>query len=772
MQHVPAVDTRDYFVPSGLYFRCYHGWTQRTIGSASGPPCLGRRQKYKLGATIRYLTEKTAADKQQSPGFLGDRARSAGSRAGQSKSSRTSPVVPAPLLGRALNAVSESSLITDKMQKIIYANAAFTTVTGFSQAEVLGRNCRLLQGPGTDLTTVAALKATLARGETYRGEILNYRKDGSPFWNALTISPLRDGTGTITHFVSVQRDLTAQKTLQDRLRFLALHDPVTGLPNRTALDQHLSRPSWQTTTGSRSAAVGIIDLDDFKTVNDTFGHEAGDALLAEFSHRLRDKLRGQDFLARLGGDEFVVIIHDLDADTAEDQLNTILGRLHRAVDMEFVLNPSTRVTARMSMGLSLWSPHDVDGNTVLRRADAILYHLKARKAGRTHWWHLDRSPAAAVPSLQSPLPEPSEASGTAGSRPRRDLPTSEAHPYRDRLFTGGLCMFFQPTIDLRTGELHLLEALARLILEDGTVLPPAAFLPLLTDEDTDLLFKTGLELALRQLAAWDADGHRVRLRVSVNLPPSTLLNADCAQWVASALDRHSIAPHRLVLELLEEAADENDVQNRTFKELLGLGVGMAMDDMGAGHSSLRRLTAAAFSTVKIDHRILSQIRTSPIPTLTFLTTMIQMGQDMGWHVVAEGLEDAGITEAAAVLGIPYGQGYHLARPMCAESVPAWIADFTWPPRQGPIRTFPGALAYHWQLARLDSPHPGPLNTCPMTAILSGDPSADAATKWHQQQHTANSDYRVSATELLHWLTNQTTGNDRTGGGEVGTVPGM
>jgi diguanylate cyclase (GGDEF)-like protein/PAS domain S-box-containing protein len=721
-------------------------------------------QKYKLGAAIRYVMEKDmAADVQQSQGFLGDRARSVVSRTGQSKGSRTSPGVPAPLLGRALNAVSESSLITDKTQKIIYANAAFTTVTGFSQAEVLGRNCRLLQGPGTDPATVAALKATLARGETYRGEILNYRKDGTPFWNALTVSSLRDGTGTITHFVSVQRDVTERKALQDRLRFLALHDLVTGLPNRTALDQHLSRAGWQTMTGNEAAAVGIIDLDDFKTVNDTFGHQTGDVLLAEFSHRLRDKLRGQDFLARLGGDEFVVVIHDLNADTAEDQLGSILERLYRAVDADFVLNPAVKVTATMSMGLSLWSPHDMDGNTVLRRADAALYHCKARKADRSQWWHLDRPPAAAVPAGHAPLPEPSEASGHADSRPGTALPASEAHAYRDRLFAGGLRMFFQPVIDLRTGEVHLLEALARLVLEDGTILPPGAFLPLLTDEDNDQLFNTGLELALSQLAAWDAHGHR--LRVSVNLPPSTLLHPDCAQRVASALDRHNIAPHRLVVELLEDDAEENDVQNRTFNELLALGVGMAMDDLGAGHSSLRRLTAAAFSTVKIDHRILAQLRTSPIPTLTFLTTMIRMGQDMGWHVVAEGLEDAGITEAAAILGIPYGQGYHLARPMPAENVPAWIGDFAWRPRQRPIHTLPGALAYHWQLARLDSPHPGPLNTCPMTNILSGDPSAGAATRWHEQQHTANSDHRVSATELLHWLTNQTTGNDHTGGSE-------
>lgn len=693
-----------------------------------------------------------AAGMLPSRGFLTARAGSM-RPAGEMRDSRYRSRLPAPLLGRAFEAVSESSIITDTTQKILYANAAFTAVTGFDEAEVLGRNCRLLQGPGTDPATVAALRAMLARGETYRGAILNYRKDGTPFWNALAISPLRDDAGNITHFVSVQRDVTAQRTMQDRLRFLALHDPVTGLPNCTALDQHLSRLGARAAAEDKTAAVGIIGLDDFTTINDTFGREAGDLLLTEFSRRLKGKLREPDFLARLGCDEFAVVIEDLDPRSAEEKLGTVLERLHQAEDTDFLLGHGARVRVRMSMGMSLCPPGTDASKTVLRRADAALRDLRARKAGHSRWWQLDRTPAAAAPDGSRPG---TAASGSWESGPGTDLPAPDAPEYRHRLFTGGLRMFFQPVIDLRTGEVHLLEALARLALEDGTILPPAAFLPLLTDEDTEQLFQTGLEQALGHLRIWDAQGHR--LRVSVNLPPSALRNSDCAQWVASALDRHNIAPHRLVVELLEDHAEDGDTQRRNFNELLTLGVGMAMDDLGAGHSSLRRLTAAAFSTVKIDHLILAQLRTSPIPTATFLATMIRMGQDMGWHVVAEGLEDAGITEAAAILGIPYGQGYHLGRPMPAESVPAWIVDFTLPPRHGPVRTLPGALAYHWQFARLDSPHPGPLDTCPITPILAREPSPTAAAKWHQQQHTGAADHLESATALLRWLTDKITDN--------------
>lgn len=660
--------------------------------------------------------------------------------------------VPSDMLGHALDLVSEGALITDGSHDVVYVNAAFSTITGYGADEVLGRNCRLLQGPGSDPVTVAALRTTLARGETYKGEILNYRKDGTPFWSALTISPLRDGTGVITRFVSVQRDVTAQKTLHERLQLLSLLDPVTGLPNGAALDQHLSMPRPGTRGEGAHTAVGIIDLDNFRSVNETFGHEAGDVLLTEFAGRLRGRLRGPDFLARLDGDEFVMVIEDLDPDAAEEQLGRILERLHRSVESDFVLSPTKSVSVRMSLGLTFYRPGEEAGTAVLRRAKTVLYHLKAREAVRSQWWDLDRSPGVPTSGSAVPLATALGEDGP-GAVLSPAAAAAAAHAYRERLFAGGLCMYFQPIADLRTGEVRFLEALARLSLEDGTVLAPAAFLPLLTDADMDRLFRTGLEQILHQLAAWDARGER--FSVSLNLPPSVLLNPDCARWVAAALGRHNIAPHRLIVELLENRTEDVDAQTRTFNELLTLGVGMALDDLGAGHSSLRRLTALSFSTVKIDQNLVAQLRTSPVPTLTFLATMVLMGRDMGWRVVAEGLEDAGITEAAAILGIPFGQGYHLARPMPAGNVLAWIADTDLPSRGGPVRTFPGALACHWQFARFDSPHPGRLDTCPMTSFLSAEPSAGAAMKWHEQQHNGAADHLESSASLLQWLTSNT-----------------
>lgn len=657
-----------------------------------------------------------------------------------------SGAVSAALLGQALDAVSEGCLITDADQNVVYANKAFQPVTGYSPAEILGRNCRVLQGPGSDPETIAMMRAVLSRGETIRCEILNYRKNGTPFWNGLTISALRDLHGAVTHFVSVQLDITSQKTLQDHLRFLALHDPVTGLPNRTALDQYLSRDRRP---GTEVTAVGIIDLDDFKDINDAYGHETGDALLTDFAHRLRKRTRDQDFLARLGGDEFVVVITGLTLQNAEEELSHIMEALHDAVDTNFTIGPAVQARVRMSMGLALCPPGADGGSAALRRADTALYQQKASKNCRERWWLLDDLVPAAAHEGLTLLP-------AAPAPHQQDIAVSAdlAMNYRTRLFDGGLRMYFQPIVDLRTNNIQSVEALTRVALEDGSVITASEFLPLLSPEETNALLRAGLDEALGQLTAWDTMGHR--LNVSVNLSPSSLANPDCARWVAAALSRHGVSPERLTLELLETHTADNSAHQQPIHELLELGVGLALDDLGSGHSTLLRLTVLPFNTVKIDRQLLLQFTTAPLKTMTFLTTIIHMGQDMGWATVAEGLEDASLTEAMRVLGVPYGQGFHLARPMAAEHIPGWIAAVRASPGQNLITTYAGALAYHWQFNRLKTPHTGPLHTCPLTAFLASPPAAKTAAKLHREVHTGPPQNIEACDELLKWLVNHVT----------------
>jgi EAL domain-containing protein (putative c-di-GMP-specific phosphodiesterase class I) len=323
---------------------------------------------------------------------------------------------------------------------------------------------------------------------------------------------------------------------------------------------------------------------------------------------------------------------------------------------------------------------------------------------------------------------------------------------RDALYGGGLRIQLQPVIDLRDGSVHLFEALARLGLPDGTILQPVDFLKHLSNFDLDYVFSSVLELSLAQLAEWDRQG--LTHSVSVNLPPTTLLDPASPGLIQSALQRHGIAPHRLGLELLESQTLEWDIQRDALNQLVRLGVGLAMDDLGAGYSSLKRLSSLPFNAIKLDRGLLAEIRRKPPETLSLIATLIQMGRDFGMNVVVEGLEDEGITEAVTVLGAPLGQGYYLSRPMAPADAAAWVERFELPVQVDQLRTCLGALAYHWRFARLGSPHPRTLAECPLTLFLAGNGSGSDVNRWHAQQHDPKAAHAGAGRLLVDWLVRQ------------------
>lgn len=332
-------------------------------------------------------------------------------------------------------------------------------------------------------------------------------------------------------------------------------------------------------------------------------------------------------------------------------------------------------------------------------------------------------------------------------------PLEEAHS--DRLMSGGLQMYRQPIVDLQSGRLNRVEALARLHLSDGTVVYPDEFLPPLSIGELDELFRIGLDQALASLARWDRLD--LDVTVSVNVAPETLLHADCIAWVSQALERNGIEPQRLELELLETQEMDRADTREIVDTLLALGVGLAMDDLGNGYSSLKRLSALPFRSIKLDRELLADIRLRPVETLSMIATLRQLGRDLDVKVVVERLEDQGMTEAVAVLGVTLGQGYYLARPMPADAVPDWIADYHHPLQPGSVVTNLGALAYHWQFSRSESPHLRDLDECPLTAFLareleSGSSDGADLQDWHRHQHGTDTDAQLAASRhVVTWL---------------------
>jgi len=315
------------------------------------------------------------------------------------------------------------------------------------------------------------------------------------------------------------------------------------------------------------------------------------------------------------------------------------------------------------------------------------------------------------------------------------VPETTAETWRQRLFSGGLEMYYQPLVNLRTGQPSKVEALARLVLGDGGVVAPGQFLPVLGEHELDLLFRLGLAQALRQITVWDDAG--VHLDVSVNLPPATLLQPDCPLWVRDALAAAGIAPQRLYLEIMETGrVDENDGgRDAILHRLSRLGVRIVMDDLGSGYSSLQRLRLLPFHAVKIDQSLVRDVWRDPIRVLGLIGALVQLGRDLELDVVVEGLESDDLVEAAAILRARAGQGHALAWPMPGAAVLGWMAAFTLKVDPTAPRTALGALAALWRLEHGGDSHLTAPEQSALGRFIAGhDLGASRLAARHREQH--------------------------------------
>ncbi|MFT8777502.1 MAG: EAL domain-containing protein [Gluconacetobacter liquefaciens] len=853
---------------------------------------------------------------------------------------------------------------------------------------------------------------------------------GGQLWAVLTLTTLRasgfeDKSITLCRrlaellgrsFDRLDTSRNLEQLRQEEAR-RARRDVLTALPNRLALEEYLPRAQERARARGMSVAVGLMDLDGFKSVNDTYGHAAGDKVLVELSRRLWEALRENGYIARLGGDEFVVVLENLDKDTANEQASVELDRLSSVVGEPFVLEDGTTARVGLAMGVAFYPQDGEKPEALLRQADNAMYQAKQGQGPRDANWHFagaldearilddeaaadllpiapygtvaadllgrvvaavarigerirqgvipalwqksggapvlanltaeqherlterevkhlefmvapvivredllgearrlgsmyalfgvdaavivaeqgfylrlllaemeaggmdgddryrvqqivearyrddrrmrrmiaqqvrkayiaalsDEMPGGAwsavsndaltalakLPGIRSAfLMRPNAAgelvaqtiagpcataldeallrgevrpviaaSARRGSfigaqawrtgawqscpsveldgamapwhalmanlrirsamsvpirrldgttalvltlfgacpnqfesadmrqfivglqekwerlwRDGQDMSDARAGRLRERLFSGGLRMFMQPVIDLRTGQLLKVEALARLQDADGTILPPATFLALLGHDELDRLFQFGLEQSLSWLRSWDGKG--LSTEMSVNLPPSCLSNTNVLPMVDDMLNRHDIAPRRLTLEVLETQGLDSAKQKAALRDFRSRGVQMAIDDLGAGHSTLLRLSAAPFDCIKVDQGLLRYVRDVPLQVFSVIRSLREMGRDLHSQVVVEGLEDADMIEAICHLGCQYGQGFGIARPMPPDDFLDWhraYADRD-PGRDrveedSEIRSVLGALAWLWTTTR-DCPPSG------------------------------------------------------------------
>jgi diguanylate cyclase (GGDEF)-like protein len=482
------------------------------------------------------------------------------------------------------------------------------------------------------------------RGQPVQGlETVRVRRDGTEVHVSLSVSPIVDAAGEVIGVAEIGRDITARKQVDRRVAYLAYHDDLTGLPNRLMFAEHLDLALARAQRHGREVAVLYVDLDDFKGVNDSLGHPAGDALLRGVAGRLGGAIRGSDTLARLGGDEFALV--QLGARQPADAA-VLAARLLAALEAPFDLH-GREVHAAASLGIALFPEDGADPDELLKNADLALYRAKAEGRGRFRFFE---------PAMDEEV------------RARRRL----QQELRRALERGELALAYQPQLDLRTGRITGVEALARWSHPERGPVPPSEFVP--AAEASGLVVPLGawvLREACRQAAAWRREG--LDLTVAVNVSPVQLRHPDLPGMVEEALVASGLAPERLELEVTEGllVGTEAGVAERVAG-LAARGVGLAIDDFGTGYSSLAYLKRLPARRIKVDRSFVRGIGAEPEGEAV-VRAIVGLGHALGKEVVAEGVETEAQLAFLRELGCDAAQGFLLAKPRPAGEVGRLLA---------------------------------------------------------------------------------------------------
>jgi diguanylate cyclase (GGDEF)-like protein len=427
----------------------------------------------------------------------------------------------------------------------------------------------------------------------------------------------------------------------------SLHDALTGLPNRTLLNDRFELALRGSRRNGTGVGLLLVDLDRFKDVNDTLGHHYGDQLLVQVGRRIASVLRDCDTIARLGGDEFAVVLPGVEG---LDAAFATAHRIHAAMLQPFLLQ-EVEIDAEASIGVALSGIHGEDTVTLLQRADIAMYSAKHNGAGVCAY------DVAADPHSTERL--------------------SLLGQLRRAIERGELFLHYQPKVDLHSGALTGVEALVRWNHPERGLLPPGEFIPLA--EHTGLiapLTLNVLDMAIGQMRAWSDSGQPIP--VSVNISARNLLDAKIADHIVALLDKHGVPPSLLALEITESAMMlEPQRARRLLDRMHELGVRLALDDFGAGYTSLAQLRDLPINELKIDRSFITAL-TAKAENSLIVRSIVDLGHNLGMHVVAEGIEDAATGAALNSFGCDMGQGYHLCRPTCAAEIQRWRAQRSTP----------------------------------------------------------------------------------------------
>lgn len=540
----------------------------------------------------------------------------------------------------------EGIMVVSPENIITKVNAAFTRITGYSAEEAIGQPTKLLSSGRHDTLFYQGMWQSVHEHDFWRGEIWNKRKNGEIYAELLSISTVRNAQGELLHYIGLFSDITQLKEHEFELDRVAHYDPLTGAPNRRLLSDRLSQAIIRSVRHHKSCAICFLDLDNFKTINDRYGHEVGDHLLIGVTNNLLTVLRNEDTLSRIGGDEFVLLLADIAS--AED-CTLILDRLLAAIGEPVNAN-GVQITISASIGVTLYPEDNEDPDTLLRHADQAMY--QAKEAGKNRYQLFD--------------PE----SDRKAQSHRKYLETMH-----QSLLNQEFELFYQPKVDLDDGRVIGVEALIRWQHPELGLLAPAEFLPHLHGSHLETTFgEWVISTAMTQASAWHRSG--LLMTVSVNVSANHLLQPGFFAHLQSTLARHpEVKPEHFELEVLESAAIADMEQAiGILLDCRQLGIHFALDDFGTGYSSLTYLRKLPIDTLKIDQSFVRDMLTDN-DDLGIVEGVIQLANVFHRQVIAEGVETMAHGKQLRLLGCHLVQGYGIARPMPASVVEAWCIQW-------------------------------------------------------------------------------------------------
>lgn len=533
----------------------------------------------------------------------------------------------------------EGLFITDTQGVILRVNRAFSEITGYTEQEVIGRTPSILRSGRHDSSFYAQMWQQLAQAGVWSGEIWNKRKSGEVYPEWVTISAVKDADGTISHYVAAFRDITERKETEERIYRLAYFDALTNLPNRRLLGDRIQHAIVSSQRSHECCALFFLDIDHFKLLNDTKGHDVGDRLLADIAMRLTAALRNEDTVARLGGDEFVVMLERLSTDPrlAAASAALVAEKLRAVIAEPYDLDGYRHLTTS-SIGVTIFQGEGQQVDALLKQADVALYEAKA--AGRNTARFFD-------PAMQHQINE------------RLALEAA----LREAIEQRRLALWYQPQVDAAGTTLGA-EALLRWIDKDGRIIPTDRFIPLA--EETGLIHPIGrfvLHAACQQLAAWASDPRLSEIVLAINISARQFAEPDFVTELQAMLAEHHVPRGRLKLELTESVVLERvDEAVQRMQQLRALGLLFALDDFGTGYSSLSYLKRLPVDQVKIDKAFVRDV-CEDAGDAAIARTIVTLGHVLGISIIAEGVETEAQLGFLQACGCDAYQGYLFGKPM-------------------------------------------------------------------------------------------------------------